>query len=143
MTTNTARPLGSLATITYAQWQARGHKLYGRDPADWEFRCVHCGHVQSQASVLARMPTAFDVSQWIAYSCEGQRNPRVGCTGPGPRNEYELSLQFEDGTTLPIFSFAAEPFLRAPVRVPVEILGDRELVRLGLMTITQLVDDEE
>lgn len=66
-------------TMTRDEWMAMGEKLYGADPRGWKFKCPHCGHVQSGASVTEHNPALKDTSDWIYFACEGRHNKDYGC----------------------------------------------------------------
>lgn len=91
-------------------WLARGVQLYGPDPRSWVYRCVACGHLQSQHSVALRQPHLTDIARWISRACEGCYCESVGCELQLGGVHMEHRLEIDIGHQLmPAFEYAKEP----------------------------------
>lgn len=108
--------------ISFEKWVMRGNQLYGRDRTKWEFRCYMCGHIQSIAKTIAALkeaerctgkkhPAPRDLAHMIFFSCEGRWNDTVGCdwTLGGLFSGSSTLVQKNQGPSLPVFEFAADP----------------------------------
>ena len=121
--------------MTRDAWLARGRELYGEDMRQWKFRCVACGHVQSHKLAEARDPNIGDTSRWIAFSCEGRRNSKVGCdwTLGGLFKIHKLTV-LDGERSVPCFEFADDPETQ-----PARICTPAEERSVRVATLQELV----
>ena len=54
--------------MLYADWRAKGTRLYGPDMTDWKFKCPSCGHVHS-----VREFKDAGVDEELAFTCCSSR----------------------------------------------------------------------
>lgn len=93
--------------ITMTQFLAR-LQAQGVPTEHYAFKCVHCGHVQSAASLAKYLPPADALD--AAYSaCEGRFNKGVGCDWSlgGLFQIHKLEVLSDEGHIVSVFEPAS------------------------------------
>lgn len=97
--------------IPLAEWQAEGLRRFGRDPLDWRFKCVICGHVQDGRGMMERHNISQDEAlSRSSFSCEGRLGGEEGCDWSlgGLFKLHTVEIVHPDGSREPVFEFACE-----------------------------------
>lgn len=94
-----------METMTLEQWREKAVSLFGKDPLDWKFKCVRCGHVQKGRDFKRLVENPMD---FAFFSCIGRWKEDVGCdwTLGGLLQIHEVEVVTEKGEKVPSFEFA-------------------------------------
>lgn len=98
-------------TMTEAEWNAEGERLFGKDRMQWRFECPCCHHI---ASVEDWQKAGASEGE-VAFSCVGRhsKEPRDAfAKGAGPCNYAGGGLFRLNPVTVGdhhVFAFAGEP----------------------------------
>lgn len=94
--------------MSQAEWLQEGARLFGKDPMQWKFKCVVCGHVQTGQDFAGI--DRIDPMNTVYFSCLGRWKKDVGCdwTLGGLFQIHVLEVVTEDGKAMPCFEFAAD-----------------------------------
>lgn len=110
-----------MATMTQAEWEAKGLALFGPDKEAWAFKCPVCGNAMSIARAKAEFQE-LKGSDWSPHQeCAGRYTEKVK-TKTGERCDwcaYGLFrgpdfVKMPDGNEVAVFAFAS-PAARAEV----------------------------
>jgi hypothetical protein len=74
-----------ITTMTEAEWNAEGERLFGPDQLKWKFVCPACGHIASvqdwkDAGAKSEAAAFSCVGRWLAWCRDAFES------GPGPCN---------------------------------------------------------
>lgn len=95
-------------TYTQKAWLAKAEELFGKDPKNWKFRCVRCGHVQSIQDFIDNKIPMPHVK--VYHSCIGRWVKDVGCdwTLGGLIQIHEVEVIIPGGNHIPVFDFSQD-----------------------------------
>jgi len=99
--------------MTVQDWNAKGERLYGKNKANWKFKCPSCGYVAS----AQEWKDAGDDGSQTAFSCIGRllgSEKTIGDKTGGPCNYAggglfrlnPVEITNDDGQTSWFFDFA-------------------------------------
>jgi len=104
-----------MATITEADWWAKGAELFGPEQTKWRFVCPRCGNVESMEKARTEHAESLEQLRAGKYSveseCIGRHIRGVGCDWAayglfaGP-----VFVQRDSGSKTPVFDFDGKPF---------------------------------
>jgi len=120
-----AKPDRPRKTWKYSEWIEEAKRLYGPKSANWRFKCVRCGHVQTAKDFVDAGLTKDQAVSRVYFSCIGRVKNGVGCdwTLGGLFQLHTDEVVAEDGEIIPVFEFAdTEPVIES-----VPVLKDEDV----------------
>lgn len=99
-------PLKKRKQLTLPEWKKEGKKLYGKQVAQWQFKCPACGGVQSKQDFIDANIENADSKFY--FSCIGRWVKGKGCnwTLGGLLQIHKREVISEEGKLVPVFEFA-------------------------------------
>ena len=96
-------------TMSWNDWIKTGRAFFGKNPDDWKFECVSCGHVQSVSDFVEVGVERDKAVQAVYQECIGRYTKEKGCDwclfGLFQIHESEVE---QKGDKIPVFIFATD-----------------------------------